>query len=99
MKKDQVSLSAGWVKAISYKTGRRWMATAQPRERIIPLTDRAMAEFEELLAQSKDGYVFPYRSIKKAWATICKTADVKGFWFWWLRDEAENRWREAGMHP
>jgi len=92
MKKDQVSLSEGWVKPISYKTGRRRMATAQPKLRTIPLTDRARTEFEKLLAKSKDEYVFPYRSIKKAWATVCKEAKVKGFWFRWLRDEAENRW-------
>jgi hypothetical protein len=75
------------------------MATAQPKERIVPLTDRARAEFEKLLAKSKDDNVFPYRSIKKSWATVCRTASVKGFWLRWLRDEAENRWREAGMHP
>jgi integrase len=99
MKKSQVSLSEGWIKAISYKTGRRRMATAQPKERIIPLTDRARAEFEKLLAKSKDDNVFPYRSVKKSWATVCRVAGVKGFWLRWLRDEAENRWREAGMHP
>ena len=99
MRIGQVSLSNGWIKPISYKTGRRRMATAQPKERIVPLTDRARAEFEKLLAQSKDDHIFPYRCIKKAWATVCKTAEVEGFWFRWLRDEAENRWREAGMHP
>src|SRR5262245_9018834 len=99
MKKCQVSLSEGWIKAISYKTGRRRMATAQPKERVVPLTDRARAEFEKLLAKSEDDNVFPYRSVKKSWATVCRTAGVKGFWLRWLRDEAENRWREAGMHP
>ena len=99
MKKDQVSLSEGWIKPISYKTGRRRMATAQPKERIVPLTDRARAEFEKLLAESEDDYVFPYRSVKKAWATVGEAAGVEGFWFRWLRDEAENRWREVGMHP
>ena len=96
---DQVSLSEGWVRPISYKTGRRRMATAQPKERIVPLTDRARAEFEKLLAKSEDDNVFPYRSVKKSWATVCRTASVKGFWLRWLRDEAENRCREAGMHP
>jgi integrase len=75
------------------------MATAQPKERIVPLTDRAKAEFEKLLAKSEDDNVFPYRSVKKSWATVCRTAGVKGFWLRWLRDEAENHWREAGMHP
>jgi len=98
MKKAQVSLSEGWVRPISYKTGRRRMATAQPKGRIVPLTDRARAEFEKLLAKSEDDNVFPYRSVKKSWATVCRTAGVKGFWLRWLRDEAENRWREAGMH-
>lgn len=32
MKKDQVSLSEGWIRPISHKTGRRRMATAQPKE-------------------------------------------------------------------
>jgi integrase len=57
MKKDQVSLSEGWIRPISYKTGRRRMATAQPEEMIVPLTDRARAEFEKLLAKSEDDYV------------------------------------------
>jgi integrase len=48
---------------------------------------------------SKGDNVYPHKSIKKAWASVCKTAKVKGFWFRWLRDKAENRWREAGMHP
>jgi integrase len=73
--------------------------TAQPKTRIIPLTSRARAEFEKLLALSKDDNVFPYKSIKRAWASVCRTAGVQGLWFRWLRDEAENRWREAGMHP
>jgi hypothetical protein len=60
---------------------------------------RSTAEFEKLLALSKDDNVFPYKSIKKSWASVCRTAGVKGLWFRWLRDEAENRWREAGMHP
>jgi hypothetical protein len=63
------------------------------------LWTRARAEFEKLLARSKDDNVFPYMSIKKAWASVCRTAGVQGLWFRWLRDEAENRWREAGMHP
>jgi integrase len=99
MKRDQVVLSEGYIKAISYKTGKRRTVTAQPKTRIIPLTGRARAEFEKLLALSKDDNVFPYKSIKKAWASICRTAGVQGLWFRWLRDEAENRWREAGMHP
>ena len=99
MKSDQVVLSEGYIKAISYKTGKRRAVTAQPNTRIIPLTDRARAEFEKLLAKSKDDNVFPYMSIKKSWATVCRTAGVRGVWFRWLRDEAENRWREAGMHP
>ena len=99
MKRDQVVLSEGYVKAISYKTGKRRTVTAQPKTRIIPLTGRARAEFEKLLALSKDDNVFPYKSIKKSWASVCRTAGVQGLWFRWLRDEAENRWREAGMHP
>jgi integrase len=63
-----------------------------------PLTGRARAEFEKHLALSKDDNVFPYKSIKKSWASVCRTARVQGLWFRWLRDEAENRWREAGMH-
>src|SRR5262245_28429296 len=98
MKKDQVVLSEGYIKAISYKTGKRRTVTAQPKTRIIPLTGRARAEFEKLLALSKDDNVFPYKSIKKAWASICRAAGVQGLWFRWLRDEAENRWREAGLH-
>jgi integrase len=99
MKKDRVSLSEGWIRPICYKIGRRRMATAQPKERIVPLTDRARAEFEKLLAQSEDHNVFPYRSVEKSWSTVCKAAGVKGVWLRWLRDEAENHWREAGMHP
>jgi integrase len=37
MKRDQVVLSEGYIKAISYKTGRRRTVTAQPKTRIIPL--------------------------------------------------------------
>jgi deoxyribodipyrimidine photo-lyase len=57
----------------------RHYATAN-RERIVLLTDRARAEFEKLLAKSEDDNVFPYRSVKKPWATVCKNAVVKGFW-------------------
>jgi Family of unknown function (DUF6010) len=46
---------------------------------------------------SKGDNVYPHRSIKKAWASVCKTAKVKGFRFRWLRDEAKYRWREAGL--
>jgi integrase len=70
MKRDQVVLSEGYIKVISYKTGKRRTVKAQPKTRIIPLTDRASAEFEKLLALPKDDNVFPYKSIKKAWASV-----------------------------
>ena len=58
MKRDQVVLSEGYIKAISYKTGKRRTVTAQPKTRIIPLTDRASAEFEKLLALSRTTMFF-----------------------------------------
>jgi integrase len=94
-----VHLSEGYVKAVSYKTGRRRASSAQPKGRDLPLTDQARIEFEKLTANARDEYILPYRSIKKSWDTVCEAAGIQGFWFRWLRDEAENRWRGAGMHP
>src|SRR5262249_11745591 len=50
MRRDQVILSEGIIKPTSYKIGRRRGGSAQPRVRIVPLTDRARAEFEKLLS-------------------------------------------------
>ena len=36
---------------------------------------------------------------QESFGNLCEDAGVEGFWFRWLRDEAENRWREAGMNP
>lgn len=35
----------------------------------------------------------------EGWMGFSIGTGVQGLWFRWLRDEAENRWREAGMHP
>src|SRR5262245_16520082 len=51
------------------------------------------------MIRASDHKVSPYMSIKKAWASVWTSAGVRGFWFRWLQDEAENRWRESGMHP
>lgn len=97
---DQVVLSEGIIKPLSYKTGRRRSGSAQPKTRIVPLSDRARAEFEKLHAAAiaaGSEKIFPYRSIKKAWASVLKRAQVEEFWLRWLRDEAASRWAEAGI--
>lgn len=83
MECSQVFLSEGIIKPISYKTGWRRGGSAQPRERIVPLTDRARAEFEGLVADAiarSDEKVFAFKSIRKAWTTVCERAEVKDFW-------------------
>jgi integrase len=100
MTTDQVILSEGIIKPVSYKTGRRRSGSSQPKTRIVPLSDRARAEFEKLhaeaITQGRER-IFPYRSIKHAWATVLETAEVPEFWLRWLRDEAASRWAEVGM--
>ncbi len=93
MKKEQVVLSDGYIKAISYKTGKRRTATAQPKERIIPMTDRARAEFEKLLELSKGENVYPYRSIKKPGLRYAKLPKSKASGF----DGCGTRQKIAGV--
>ena len=97
MKKDQVCLQDGTINVISYKIGWRRASAPQPKNRIIPLTERAWAEFEHLMRETPGDFVFPYRSIKNSWATVLKTAGVENFWFRWLRDEAASRWNDVGL--
>ncbi len=104
MRQSQVNLAEGIVTAISYKSGRRRAATAQPKSRDIPLTARVRAEFEQLLGSSlagsgEDDRLFPFDSIRKAWDSCCKRAGIEEFWLRWCRDEAASRWAEAGMDP
>src|SRR5262249_46720578 len=100
MRRDQVILSQGVIKPTFYQIGRRRGGSRQPRVRIVPLTDRARAEFEKLLSgctANEDDRIFPYHSIKKSWFSCCERAGVKDFWLRWLRDEAASRWAEAGI--
>lgn len=92
MERGQVHLAEGFIIARSYK-GRG----GEQKERAIPLTARARAEFERLLAAAAADRIFPYASIKKAWARVCERALVEEFWYRWLRDEAASRWAEAGL--
>ena len=105
MRREQVWLNRGVIEPISYKRGRR-NQSAQPKKRAVPLTERARAEFERLLAQAEGEQIYPYGDIKKSWERARELAaketndpELAGFWLRWCRDEAENRWREAGMHP
>ena len=101
MKVSQVDLAQGIIRPVSYKIGRRrGGASAQPRERIVPLSDRARAEFEKLILAAiaaKSERVYPHRDIKKSYAAVCRQAGVEDFWLRWCRDEAASRWAEAGM--
>lgn len=97
MARDQVKLSEGHIIAHSEKGG--------GSSRLIPLTARAREVFERFLqTERRAGFVFPYQEIKhKVWKAVRDEAaqdepNCKGFWFRWLRDEAENRWIEKGMH-
>src|SRR5262245_60509750 len=97
MTRDQVHLSEGFILARSYKG-----KGGQIRERAIPLTIRAQTGFAcllqaRLLNAAAADRIFPYNSIKKAWARVCEAAGVEEFWYRWLRDEAASRWAEAGL--
>lgn len=94
MERGQVRLSEGFIIARSYKS-----KSPQPKERPIPLTARARAEFERLASQAKGERIFTYDSIKKAWETVCVAAKIEEFWYRWLRDEAASRWADAGLDP
>src|SRR5262249_49526347 len=105
MRREQVWLNRGVIEPISYKRGGR-NQRAQPKKRAVPLTERGRAGFERVLAQGEGGRIYPYGDIQKTWErspglTGKETNDpeLAGFWLRWCRDEAENRWREAGMHP
>lgn len=102
LRREQLDLAEGIVRPISYKIGRRTGGSAQPRERIVPITIRARAVFERLQAEAlaaKRERLYPYRDIKKGWATVARAAGVAGFWLRWCRDEAASRWTEAGIDP
>jgi integrase len=97
MKKSQVNLLARQVTVISYMLG-RLRKSAQPKRRIIPITDRALPHYQALMATEGEK-LYPYGSLKKVWATICKEANVEGIWLRWLLDTAKYRWELAGLGP
>lgn len=92
MTRDQVRLAEGFIIARSYKG-----KGGQVRERAIPLTARAREEFACLLDAAAADRIFPYNSIKKAWAAAAGKAGIADFWYRWLRDEAASRWAEGGL--
>ena len=102
MKPAQLNLAEGIIRPVSYKIGRRQGGPAQPRERIVPLSDRARIEFERLQAAAFiEGRerLYPYRCIKKGYAAVCAEAGVADFWLRWCRDEASSRWNDMGIDP
>lgn len=98
LKTEDIEPGSRMIRFRSYKTGRR-RYSHQSKDRWIPATARAWAEIQKLQAAATDGQLFPFDSVKKAWAGACKDAGVEGFWFRWLRDEAASRWAEAGAGP
>lgn len=97
LKRSQISLAERWIHVVSRKTGAR----RKPRghERYIPISDRALVEIEKLTNGKLGEFVFPVRSLKKAWKAICAEAGIVGLRFRDLRHEAASRWDEAGMSP
>jgi integrase len=99
MKKVDVDLLNRQVTATSYKTGgRRKRKTAQPKKRKVPITDRALP-FYWFLLKTPGEKLYPNYSIKRAWASICEDAKIKGFWLRWLRDTFKHRCELAGLGP
>jgi site-specific recombinase XerD len=94
MVKSQVNFEARTIEVISYKGGGGRMA-----KRIVPMTARSEPYFRRLVGEAKADRIFPYDSIRTSWHKLTDKAGVKGLWLRWLRDTAQNRWKEQGMHP
>lgn len=97
MKKSQVDLLNRHVTAISYKRG-RGRASGQPKRRQVPISDRALPYYRQLLDAPGDK-LYPFKGMRSAWESLCKEAGVTGFWLRWLRDTAKHRWELAGFGP
>lgn len=97
MKKSQVDIVNRRVQAISYKRGRR-RTSAQPKTRMVPISDRALPYYKALL-ETKGEKLYPHDSLRRAWVTLCDEAGIEGFWLRWLRDTAKHRWELAGFGP
>jgi len=97
MKKSQVDIAGRRVEVISYKRGRR-RTSAQPKTRIVPISDRALPYYKALLKLPGDK-VYPRDSIRGAWKTLTEEVGLAGFWLRWLRDTAKHRWELAGFGP
>lgn len=98
MKKSQVDLVGRKVTVISNKTGKSRRRSAQPKRRIVPISDRALPHYQALMATEGDK-LYPYDSLKKVWINLCEEAGIPGFWLRWLRDTAKHRWELAGFGP
>lgn len=98
MKKSQVNLLTRQVAAISYKRGRKWRTSSQPKIRYVPISDRALPHYQALMALP-DEKLYPYASIKKAWHSLCEEVGLEGFWLRWLRDTFKHRCELAGFGP
>jgi len=94
MVKSQVDFDKRLITVISHKG----KGGAQAR-RVVPMTARSVPYFRRLVNKAKGARIFPYGSLKSAWGTIRHEAGLDGFWLRWLRDTAQNRWKEQGMHP
>jgi integrase len=55
--------------------------------------------FYKFLLGTPGEKLYPRFSIKKAWAAICKSAGLQGFWLRWLRDTFKHRCELAGLGP
>src|SRR5262249_60426902 len=71
---------------------------AQPKTRNVPIFDRALPHYEALM-QTPGEMLYPHRSMKKAWETLCEAAGLEGFWLRWLRDTFKHRCELAGFGP
>lgn len=98
MAKSQVDLLNQTVTVISYKTGRKRRKSSSPKERIVPISDRALPYYQKLMATDGEK-LFPFGSVKKGWATKTASVGLSGFWLRWLRDTAKQRWEAAGLGP
>lgn len=96
MKKSQVNLLTREATVASYKTGRR--RSAQPKLRIVPISDRAAPHYQALMATEGEK-LFPFSTLKKVWYAVRREAGLDGFWLRWLRDTAKHRWEVAGFGP
>src|SRR5262249_10746424 len=98
MKKSQVNLETREVTVKSYKTGRGGRKSSQPKERIVPISERAFPHYQTLMATTGEK-LFPFGSIKKVWYAVRREGGLEHFWLRWLRDTAKHRWELMGFGP